>query len=208
MGTMMWNTGMEIQHNHTSSISNTQRQSSQAPAEVPDRPQIHIAAPGSRRADPLLHHPLPSHPVTPGVLPPSPDENHQLGSSTAEAVGSPRSDHRVGRDQVSQSETDIHSPTSGSHGVQMPPNSPLEVPQRPLSRHFLISEDDETDIFEVSSNYSCLEQGGGEEQTNPKGSVVFGGSHPISVGPYRSQRVMSWWLVGIERCPWDHILQG
>jgi hypothetical protein len=222
MQPVLLNIEILTQHDHTSSIPTSQQTSSCATQRVPARPSNHTSPPESRRADPLLHHPLRSHPLICGLTPPSLYENnaesntqeeeqfptesygHQPGSSSTVIARHAESNPRTGQNQISQSESDTQRPTSSSHSVYELPGSPVEYPQRPLSslpRRLLLTADDATDVYQLTSSQSDLGQDSDGEQMALQGSVVFDRDHQLSVGPFQSPRAMSWWLDGAETDP-------
>ncbi|PMD30579.1 hypothetical protein L207DRAFT_520077 [Hyaloscypha variabilis F] len=207
------------QHDNTSSVPTGQQTSNHAPDTVPTGPSNHTSPPESRRAKTLLHHPLRSHLLTSELTPPSLCEDHtgadtreeeqfqtesyghQPGLSSTVIARHAEINPHTGRDQISQSKSDTQRPTSSPHSVYELPSSPVEYPQRPLSslsRRLLVTADDATDVYQVTSSFSDIEKFDDEEQTVFQGSVVFDRDHQLSVGPFRSPRAMSWWLERAE----------
>jgi hypothetical protein len=81
------------------------------------------------------------------------------------------------------------------------PGSPVEISQQqvsPLPHRLLVTADDATDVYRVTSSFTYIEKFDDEEQTVFQGSVVFDKDHQLSVGPFRSPRAMSWWLERAE----------
>jgi hypothetical protein len=142
------------QHDNTSSIPISQQTSSRAPQTVPARPSNHISSPESHRADPLLHHPLRSHPLTSELTPTylcvsdtgadtreeeqflRENGRHRLNPFPAAAPANSYYDSPNERNQNPKVWTAASFPTLHIHSVYELPGSPVEYPKRPFL-HFL-----------------------------------------------------------------------